>query len=210
MPTYTSQYPPAYSDTYAKATTWEDFGTAYDVYNPLNPAVSLTGGMDERCWLSTANTNQRYHVDLGTAVIIRRIYYENHHSSGGNTTQGARTFTFWGSNEASAFSTVTYATDTNWTELTSSITELDQHTAANTADPKYGLITNTVAYRYYAFKFSNNWGAAGAMGLRRVEFQTEDGYSSSSGTTGHSNGAHWYYKKNRRRYVDQDPFKANR
>jgi len=43
------------------------------------------------------------------------------------------------------------------------------------ADPKFIDVDNDTAYRYYAFKFADNWGYAYNMGVRRIELQsTED------------------------------------
>ena len=109
--------------------------------------------------------------------MISRIYYENAHISGAYTDRGFRNFTFWGSNTSTAFDDTTYATDTNWTQLTISQSFLDQHTASNIADPKYITLTeNTTSYRYYALKMSSDWGTSfnNYYGIRRVELQTAD------------------------------------
>ena len=176
MTTYTSQYPPAHNDTYVKATT--KFNTSYWPYFATDPAISLIGDKVKREWLAqnAVKTNQRFHIDLGEAKTIKRIYYENSHNSGAITNAGVENFTFWGSNEATAFAQLTYATDTDWTQLTTSQSTLDQHVAADQADPKYITVTNTTAYRYYAFKFADNYGNSVYMSVRRIELQTEDGY----------------------------------
>ncbi len=173
MATYTSQYPPAHSDTYVKATTYQD--SQYYPHHATNPAVSLTGGWANQSWLCTfpAVTNQRFHIDLGSAKVIKRIYYENQHTSGGNTTSGVENFTFWGSNTAGAFAELTYGTDTNWTQITPAQSTFDIHVSADQADPKYIVVTNTTAYQYYAFKFADNYGDI-YLGVRRIELQTED------------------------------------
>jgi len=140
--------------------------------------MSLTGAAYGGQWLSAVNenTNQRFHIDLGEAKTIRRIYYENGHNSGSLTDYGAQNFTFWGSNTgAGTFDDLVYANDEGWTELTVSQNTLDEHIALNQADPKYITVTNTAAYRYYAFKFADNYGN-NYMGVRRIELQTEDGY----------------------------------
>jgi hypothetical protein len=118
---------------------------------------------------------QRFHIDLGSAKTIHRIYYENSHVSGGYTNRGFKTFTFWGSNTSGAFADLTYGTDTNWTQLTTASSTFDEHSASDTAVPKYITVTNSTAYQYYAFKFSDDWGASGAWsGVRRIVLQTED------------------------------------
>jgi len=171
---YTSQYPPAHNDTYVKATTYWDTGG--EPFLATDPALSLTGGWGNNSWtaVSLTITNQRFHIDLGSAKVIKRIYYENWHHEGGSTNTGVENFTFWGSNTAGAFAELTYTTDTNWTELTVAQNTLDIHVTADEADPKYIVVTNTTAYRYYAFKFADNWGSTTELGVRRIVLQTED------------------------------------
>ena len=177
MTTYTLEYPPAQSDTYVKATTKYD--TSRWPYYATDPAKTLTGAASANSWLclNGTTTNQRFHIDLGSELIIRRIYYENFHSSGGSTNAGGKNIIFQGSNSAAAFAELTYATDTNWTALTLDASTLDQHVALDQVDPKYILVANSIAYRYYALKIANNYDNANYMGLRRIVLQTEDGYS---------------------------------
>ena len=172
MPIYTSQYPPAHNDTYVKATT--KYSTSFWAYYATDPAKSLTGSQISNSWASAnaVYTNQRFHIDLGEAKIIRRIYYENWHSAGTETNRGAYNFVFQGSNDGTAFSTLTYATDTNWTTISVAQNTFDEHSALDAADPKYILATNTTAYRYYAIKISDNRVGSQYMGIRRIELQT--------------------------------------
>uniref|UniRef100_A0A6H1ZDS9 F5/8 type C domain-containing protein n=1 Tax=viral metagenome TaxID=1070528 RepID=A0A6H1ZDS9_9ZZZZ len=193
MATYTLQYPPAHDDTYVKSTT--KFSTDYWAYIATNPATPLTGTGVGTNWIaaSGAYTNQRFHIDLGSAKIIRRIYYENRHNSGGDTENGVKNFIFQGSNNAAAFAELTYATDTNWTAITTAQSTFDQHVALDQADPKYILATNTKKYQYYAFKFADNWSGANQMALRRVSLMTEDGYYPPAGGLGIGNP--WIFMK---------------
>ncbi|NQU18881.1 hypothetical protein HQ550_01855 [bacterium] len=176
-PSYTSQYPVAQSDDYVKSTT--KFNTNYWAYFTTNPALSLTGSWASNQWASAVTTNQRFHIDLGSAKTITRIYYENSHNSGGETWQGVNNFTFWGSNTAGDFAELTYAEDGTWVALTGvSQSTFDRHIGTtevpvDEADPKYITVTNNTAYRYYAFKFADNYGATN-YGVRRIELQTED------------------------------------
>jgi len=171
------EYPTAHSDDYVKATTKYD--VSYWPYYATNPAKSLTGGWLLNSWTSQngETTEQRFHIDLGSAKVIRRIYLENTHDSGTNTNKGVNNFTFWGSNEASAFAELTYATDDDWTQLTVNRSSWDEHVASDISDPQYALVTSSVAYRYYAFKFADNHGSITYMGIRHVELQTEDATS---------------------------------
>ena len=175
MSTYTSQYPPAHSDTYVKATT--KYGTDSWAYFTTDPALSLTGTSDYNSWLSASvgAVEQRFHIDLGSAKIIRRIYYENGHDSGTYTNRGPQNFTFWGSNTgAGTFDDLVYGNDGGWTELTVAQNTFDQHTASDVADPKYITVTNTTAYRYYAFKFADGYGHANYLAVRHIVLQTQD------------------------------------
>jgi len=153
---FNSLYPPAHNSTYVKATGEQ---STYECWRATNPANSLTGSWTNNAWLadSSGTSNRRFHIDLGSALIVTRIYYENSHSSGGSTTYAAKNFTLWGSNSAAAFADLTYGTDTNWTQIGGAY-QFDQHVAADQADPKYISITNTTAYRYYAIKISDTLG----------------------------------------------------
>ncbi len=165
---YKSLNPPAQDSTYVKATSIES--TSYQPYFATAPSQSLTGSYIGNSWMSdNQEANQRFHIDLGSAKVISRIYYENMHSSGSDTDKGLKNFTFWGSNVAAAFANLTYETDAGWTQITTNI--MAQHVAADQADPQYIYIVPLAAYRYYAFKIADNWGDATAMGVRRIGLQ---------------------------------------
>lgn len=177
---YTSNYPPAQSDTYVKSTTKNS--TSHWAYYTTDPTKPLTGEYTNNCWVSQdfgsdPCIEQRFHIDLGSAMIIRRIYYENGHVNGAYVDRAPENFTFQGSNTgAGTFDDLVYANDEGWTNLTTSQSTFDQHVAADQADPKYITVTNTTAYRYYAFKFADNYKGDRYMAVRRIELQTEDGY----------------------------------
>lgn len=176
MKRFVSVYPPAFSDTYVKATSFSTYADFTKPYYATNYSTLLTGSYENQSWLSnTANpTNQRFHLDLGTATVINRIYYENWHNSGlASVTLGCKNFTLWGSNSATAFAELTYAIDTDWTQLTTDISQMVQHITSDISDPNFIQATNSTAYRYYAFKFADNWGDTSRMGLRRIELQQE-------------------------------------
>jgi hypothetical protein len=172
---YTADYPPAHSTTYVKSTTDEGSGN-HTPFKATDPALSLVDGSTGNTWYSVTSTvtNQRFHIDIGASAIINRIYYENVHSTGIVTDRGVNNFTFWGSNNAAAFAELTYATDTNWTQITGlSQSTMDEHIGANQADPKYITIAgNSSSYRYYALKIADNHGNATFVGLRHIELQT--------------------------------------
>ena len=170
---YTSQYPTQDAD-HVKATTTQ-VGTSSYPYYATDPTKTLTGNGAGNQWQSAdfVITNQRFHIDLGSAVVIKRIYYENYHTFGLVPERGINNFTFWGSNTAGSFAELTYTTDTGWTQLTTSQSTFDIHVALDQADPKYITVTNTTAYRYYAFKIADNYGGADSVSVRRIELQIE-------------------------------------
>ncbi len=174
MPNYTSQYPSAHDAAHVKATTTYD-DASVKPYFATDPGTSKTGGASYNGWMtpSGTSTNQRFHIDLDSTKVIKRVYYENYHTSGGSTNRGANNFTIWGSNTEASFLELTYATDTGWTQITPAQSTFDEHSAVDEADPKYITITNSTAYRYYAFKFADAHGGT-ILGLRQVELQTED------------------------------------
>ena len=172
---YTAQYPTAQSDTYVKATS--QYSGSYVPYYSTDPAISLIGTDSGQQWLAVVGTTgtTRFHIDVGSAKIINRIYYENAHASGGGTTSGVNNFILQGSNTgAGTFDDLVYANDEGWATITGlSQNTFDQHVAANQADPKYITISgNTTAYRYYAIKMVDNHGSVNELGIRHIELQT--------------------------------------
>lgn len=168
---YEAVYPPAYSDTYVKSTS-NTLGMS--AYLTMDPSKSLVGDAYGNCWMSNNGnpSNQRFHVDLGIPRIIRKIDYCNYHNAGYNTSRCVQSFALQGSNSASAFNALTYATDTGWTAIAKSPASMVRHTETSN-----GVIWNTititdpsVAYRYYALKCASNYGDTGYMGIRRLVF----------------------------------------
>jgi hypothetical protein len=170
---YTTQYPPAHSDTYVKATTV--YSGSYSPWFATDPALSLIGSWANTEWGAAGGeaTNQRLHIDLGSSKIIKRIYYENSHNGSGSVIYGVQNFTLWGSNTEASFLELTYGTDTGWTQITTSQGAFDIHKVENEPDPKFITVTNSVAYRYYAMKIADCHGGSEMM-FRRIELQTED------------------------------------
>lgn len=179
--TYSSKYPPAYNGTYVRTTSYYVGLNVYG-YNATNPANSLEGSYDPNGWLagSGINTNQRFHIDLGSPKPISRIYLENHHYNNGELDRGVKNFTFWGSNDANDFADLTYGNNGTWTQLSTNITQFRQHISSS-PDPQYATVSNSNSYRYYAFKFADNWGNS-PMGVRRIELQTNSLQSYSEST----------------------------
>jgi hypothetical protein len=169
---YVSVYPPEQSDTYVKATSFQD--AARVPYNATDPTKSLTGG-ETNGWVSHTPFYrfQRINIDLGSEKIVKRVYYENYHDSGGYTTAGGKDFVLYGSDSADAFSDTSYENNTDWDTLTTSVSALVRHTPSDIADPKYFTVTNTTAYRYYSISFSSNYDYGFQVGLRRIELQIE-------------------------------------
>lgn len=168
---YAAVYPPAYSDTYIKATNY--YGLGFYPYLALNPSLPLSGSRYENSWMTASGyvSNQRFHVDLGSAKIIRRILYNNSHHDGLETNVGVQNFVLQGSNSESSFNNLNYSVDTGWTTLSTDISSLLRHTEG--LDGEETKIINVIgagAYRYYALKCSNNYGSTKYMGLRRLVF----------------------------------------
>jgi hypothetical protein len=173
--TYTSYYPPAQSDTYVKATS--TLNSTYSPYMTTDPSSSLIGDYANNQWLAVSSANQRFHIDLGSLILINRIYYENTHKYGAMTNYGAREFTLWATNDGTDFSNLTWVDDATmiangWVQLTTDVSSFEQHVAADIPDPKYIGVTNYVAYRYFCFKISNTYGGA-RCSLRRIELQSD-------------------------------------
>jgi len=173
---YVSQYPPEQNDTFVKVTSYATGVEPYRTpYRATDPTVLLTG---EDNWYSAngQNTNQRFHIDLGVAKVINRIYYENNHRFGYDVDAGIKNFTLWGSNSATDFNDLTYANNGTWVQITGlSQNYFDKHApyGSDVADPRYITFSNTTSFRYYALKIVDNWSIGyNYMGLRRIELQT--------------------------------------
>lgn len=73
---------------------------------------------------------------------------------------------------ATAFANLTYADNTDWTDITANISAMTQHTEGyDGAIWRTIELTNDVAYKYYAIKCANNHGDGNNIGLRRVVFK---------------------------------------
>lgn len=163
---------PTQDDDHVKATTKYD--TDRWPYYTTDPNKSLTGLTKGNQWISVSgtSTNQRFHIDLGSPKEINKIYYENHHLEGMHTGAGVKNFTFWGSNYVGDFTDLVYVNNGTWTQLTTLQSTFDEHIDADQPDPKYIVVKNATAYRYYAFKFTDIYGGEIYMGIRRIELQT--------------------------------------
>lgn len=181
--TYTSHYPPGYSAVYVNATSEQ--GANYLAYLAANPTLSDSGSAEGLEWLSGSPTFQRINFDLGASYTIRNLSYQNHHSAGVDTVRGAKNFSLWCSNSHSDFMNVAYANASTWTQLTpvgansTGWFYFKQHSAVDAADWQSILVDNpSTSCRYFSIKIANNWQdtPANYVGLRRVVFNTEDGY----------------------------------
>jgi len=159
---------PTYDDTTCRYVSTE--GAGFHAFNCFG-AYADTGSWTGNSWLSGfgSPTGQRLHIDLGSAKIVDKFLLDNGHNSGASTDVGAKAFTFWGSNDATAFTTLVYATDTNWTQLTTNISVLYAHDSGDWASHNYVGVRNTTAYRYYAWKFGSNYGNGSYTGVRRIK-----------------------------------------
>ena len=170
-PEYEAVYPPAYNETYIKTTNrWFEF----EGFRAVDPALSLSGGRYLNSWLTeNGHTgSQRFHVEFASAQVIKRIEYCNSHHDGYETDAGVKDFTIQGSNSATAFANLTYADNTDWTDITANISSMTQHTEGyDGVIWRIIELTNDVAYKYYAIKCANNHGDGNNIGLRRVVFK---------------------------------------
>lgn len=156
--------PTAYSDTYVEA---NNVGAGYEAFLAMDPALPLTGSQTGNSWIAPVGT-QRFHIALPDPIILTQLILNNFHHNGGDTNVGAKDFTLWGSNDAAAFADLTYANDTNWTQLTLSLSQWAIHVSADQADPQYSNVTGAAAYKYYALKIANNWGSGASVGFRKL------------------------------------------
>jgi hypothetical protein len=168
---YSSVFPPEHTSTYVKSTANLTF---YYPYLATNPNLSVINHWADGGWLSATYVPSRFHIDLGSGKVITRIYYENAHRNGSSTNAGAKDFTFWGSNVSSDFTDIVYTNNGSWEYITTTASAFEQHVALNQADPKYIEVSNVTEYRYYAFKFANNYGNTEYMGVRRIQLQITD------------------------------------
>lgn len=168
-------WPFAQNTTYVKATSTHVSGD-YSPWYATDYSKSVISWGTEGAWVSSfgSTTNQRFHIDLGSGRVINRINLQNYHHAGADQNIGVKNFTVWGSNNAAAFAELTYNIDTNWTQLTTDITQWQDHVIRDIEDVQYAVVDNDQSYRYYALKFADNWGDADYMGIRRVELQEVD------------------------------------
>ena len=171
---YSPVYPPAQTDTYVKATG----SIVSQPYYATDPTKPLMGATSDRYWYNSPSAaTQRFHIDLGSTKTIQCIYYENWCYLGYNTENDAKNFTFWGSNNAADFADLVYSHDGTWTQIGGTY-QFEQHVALDKADPKYILVSNTTAYRYYAFKLIDTWQVDSMyVGLNRLELRESRGIS---------------------------------
>ena len=162
-------FPLAMDDVHVKATSvYSSEGYPYFATDSMKP---LIGGWAYNGWEANTTTNQRFHIALPYPAIIRKIYYENLHDIGTLTTRGVKNFTFWGSNTPSSFQELTYATDTDWTQIGGAL-QFAEHVASDVADPQYISVENNTPYLFYACKIADNYGDGQVMALRRIVLMT--------------------------------------
>jgi hypothetical protein len=166
----TSFLPPETADgTYVKATS-----NSYGYYEWRVFNDDCQNGWSG--WLTAANgaTDQRINVDLGAAVNVNYLYYENGHHNGTETSEGANHFTMWGSNSADSFADVNYADDTGWTQLSTNISQFIEHDNSAALDPHYVTAYNYASYRYYSIKVADDIAMhAGYINICHLDFEYE-------------------------------------
>jgi len=170
---YLSIYPLTQTDTDIKVTT--DGGVNWSSYFATDPSKPVNGDALDNSWRSSGGTvtNQKFNIDYGSNVIVKAIYYENWHDNGNQTEIGVNNFTFYGSNNPDDFSDLVYTDTGDWVELTCSQNTFDRHVPSDVPDPKYITVNNNTSYRFYGFRFSDCYGSAVSMGVRRIELQID-------------------------------------
>lgn len=166
----TPQYPPTQSNTFVKATS--EFNISAHPWFATDPALSLVGINNGNSWFSAVDTNQRFHIDLGSGKVIKEVMYHNYHSNGVTSNRGAKNFTMWGSNAGSDFADLVYGNDGTWVQLTTAVSLFDAHVESDVPDEKEFSVTNSTSYRYYAFKIADNYGGGLLIGLRHIELRS--------------------------------------
>lgn len=176
---YIDVLPPDNSSTYIKATSTYTAGDPnYKPWFTVDNYRSLVGQWGPNQWISeykvgTYNVNQRFSIDLGSAYRITKMNVSNAHDAGATTDWGAKNFTFYCSNTSGDFADTTYASTGNWAYIPTSATAFDRHPATNTVQWQEITLTNSMSCRYYSFKFADNYGGTGAMGVRHITLKTE-------------------------------------
>jgi hypothetical protein len=160
-----------YDTTHVKATS--NFGVDYREWFACNSTLSLTGVAAGNAWQSgaTGASHQCFHIDIGGASIINRIYYENYHSAGAGTNVGAKHFLIFAGASSGAFANTDWYADAGWVQLGTDETTFAEHVAVDQPDPQYITVYNNTAYQYYRIKFIDNWGGALYIGVRRITLQ---------------------------------------
>ena len=171
-------YPPAYNDTYVKASnSYGGYGLV--PYNAADPGLLLTGSMASNSWQTTSGgrNNVRFSIDLGQVRSFSRLLLHNLHDSGGLTGRGINNFGLYGTNSASAFASTDYGDLSDLTLLGSY--SANAHVASDISDPQYFTFA-VASFRYCVLLIADNHGDTGGTGIRHLELQ----YDSDAGKVG--------------------------
>lgn len=179
---YTANYPSPTDATTVKTTT--EYDATHSGYMCVKATAWDGNWNSSNAWLAAngVSTNQRFNIDLGSALIIRQVGNIGLANGGGSSKENtANNFTLWGSNSSSDFDETAYAEDGTWTQIGGAFqfvlpdddSDFTEHTQT---------IDNTVAYRYYCFKIADNYGQY-YFGMGRLRVYTEDGYTPPTGSS---------------------------
>ena len=153
----------------------------------FDTSKSLVGPAENNSWCSMIRElkMQRVNVDLGWPYVIRRMLYVNYHDNGRAINEGANYVRLYGSN--SNIMNDPYDRCDSLTLLWEGEFEICTFEPVPPfvfpQQPIYnpiikGLdINNSDAYRFHALDIWNDWEGNAGIGFRRIELQTEDGYS---------------------------------
>lgn len=171
MPAYIRRFPPAYTATYVKATSY--YSTSYYPWFGLDPLLSLVGASSYTSWLTSSMVvPQKFNVDFGVPVAIHRIYFDNYHTGGKVTNAGVKTLLIYGTNSSTAFDNVDAS---NTVDLTLIATvSVDIHPPDNVISTQVLDISSSVdTYRYICMIITDvyDYGAS-YFGFRNITFAT--------------------------------------
>jgi len=157
-----------YTAAYVAATSAD---TNHDVEFGINPTLSKIGVSTNVAWRSTSATNQKYNIDLGAELVSGGFKMWRYHETGANTNVGVQNYELYASNTASVLVDVTYASLANLTLITSGA--ISQHPGSDIESIETVTFSSPQKYRYYVFRFADNYGNGTNLGFRHVEITAD-------------------------------------
>jgi len=167
---YVENYPSTPSQYTTKASNYLIYGYPWEA---TDRTKSLIGEYATNSgWITDAgwSTNMKFNVSYDDPIVGVGLYLENNHHAGAIVDVGVKNCILYGSNEVGDLADITYANvNPTMTQLLSF--EGTQHILQNSSSPQYLFFTNTVAYKYYILRITNNWTNT-RTGIRRFSILT--------------------------------------